>query len=225
MTSPTNGWATSDLSVYFQRSYTASVRSPTRSLPSKATATVESASPSPSSSINVGAIAGGAAAGGVVLIASIASIACCCIRRIRRRKRHVLGRGIEVATSEQVISLSPPKSTIVGHDHARDAPRSVASESPLSPRTSPPPPWFQSFLPNSQENKWQTAVSQPVANPLQPDHRQTYYPPPPDPQRDDEVQIVHEMSGNRSPAQLQGIPSVLTSQVSRAPDGGTLAGM
>jgi hypothetical protein len=212
VTSPANGWATSDLSVYFQRSYTATSRSPTRSLPSTATATATSAMASHKDTINVGAVAGGAVGGGVVLIASIVLVACCCIRR---RKRRAMGQDTPAPTSQQMTSTSPLNGTIAGYGHSHGAP-SVTSDGSLSPQVSPPNPYgFQSFAPNSQESKWQTVVPQPLVQPLQPDPRQTYYPPPPDPQRDDEVQTMHEMPGTRSPFQLQGVPSTLASHVHR----------
>jgi hypothetical protein len=214
VTSPANGWATSDLSVYFQRSYTATSRSPTRSLPSTATATATSAMASHKDTINVGAVAGGAVGGGVILIASIVLMACCCIKR---RKRRAIDQSAhaQAPTSQQKTSISPSNGTIAGYGHTRGAP-SVTSEGSLSPQVSPPTPWFQGFSPSSQESKWQAAIPQPLGQPLQPDHRQTYYPPPPDPQRDDEVQIMHEMPGTRSPIQLQGVPSELASHVNRA---------
>lgn len=211
MTSPANGWATTDLSVYFQRLYTPSVRSPTRSLPSTPTPIAPSAVPSHSDTINVGAVAGGAAGGGVVLIVAIVLGACCCIRR---RKRRASSQGAQAPTSQQVTPISPFNGTIAGYDHTRGA-LSVASESSLSPRVSPPPPWFQSFSPSPQESKWRTAIPQPLVQPWQPDYRQTYYPPPPDTQRDDEVQNMHEMPVNRSPIQLEAIPSELASHVYR----------
>lgn len=212
MTSPAKGWATSVLSVYFQRSYTAVVRSPTRSLPSTATPTKTSAVPGHSVTTNVGAVAGGAAAGGVVLIALIVAVAYCCIRR---RQRHALGQRAPTPTSQQMTSISPFNGTIAGYDHTRSAP-SVTSESSLPPRFSPPPPWFQGFPPSSQESKWQTATPQALVQPLQPDHRQTYYPPPPDPQRDNEVEMLHEMPGIRSPSQLDSVPSEFASRISHA---------
>jgi hypothetical protein len=213
VTSPASGWETSDLSVYFQRSYAATVRTPTRSLPSTSTttSTATSAVASHKNTINVGAVAGGAAAGGVVLIASIVLVACCCIRR---RKRHATGQDDQTPTNQQMTSISPLNGTVAKYDHTRGAP-SVTSERSLSPQISPPAPWFQGSSPSSQESKWQAAIPLPLGQPLQPDHRQTYYPPPPDPQRDDDVQIMHEMPGTRSPIQLQGVPSELTSYVNR----------
>lgn len=213
MTSPANGWATSELSVYFQRSYSPVSRTPTRSLPSTATPTVTIAVSTHSGTVNVGAIAGGAAAGGVVLIASVVFIACCCIRR---RKRHASEQPTQAPAIQQMAPKSPLNGTIEDYNHPRGAP-SVTSDGSLSPRVSPPPPWFQGFSPSSPESKWQTAIPQPLVEPLQPDHRQTYYPPPPDPQRgDDEVRIMHEMPGFRSPIQLEGVPSEPASHGQRA---------
>lgn len=211
MTSPAKGWATSDLSVYFQRKYTTKVHSPTRSLPSTAAPTMTSAVPTHSSTKNVGAIAGGAAAGGVVLIASIAIIACCCIRR---RKRNAQDQSAQASTVQQVHPISPMNGNIAEYSHTRGAP-SVTSDGSLSPRVSPPPPWVQGFSPSSPESKWQTAIPQPLAEPLPPDPRQTYYPPPPDPQRGDELQIMYEMPGFRSPIQLEGVPSDVSSHGKR----------
>jgi hypothetical protein len=132
-----------------------------------------------------------------------------------------------------MTSISTSNGAIAGYDHTRGAP-SVTSEGSLSPRLSPPPPWIQGFSPSSQESKWQTAISQPLSRPLQPDqrqtyyppppdpqrhdepdHQQTYYPPPPDPQREDELQVMYEMPGSRSPIQLEGVPSNLASHVNR----------
>jgi hypothetical protein len=210
VTSPASGWETSDLSVYFQRSYAATVRTPTRSLPSTSTttATATSAVASHKNTINVGAVAGGAAGGGVVLIAAIVLVACCCVRR---RKRKATGQGAQAPPSQQTTSISPSNGTITGYGHSRGAP-SITSEGSLSPQVSPPAPWFQTFSPSSPESKWQATIPQPLIQPLQP---QTYYPPPPDPQRDDEVQTMHEMPGTRSPIQLQGVPSALASYVNR----------
>lgn len=222
-TQPADGWETSDLSVYFGRLYLPTNRSPTRSIPPTATSSATGAA---EDRVNVGAIAGGTVGGVVALVAAITLLICYRVRK--RRKDNAFTPASEVPMHDGAPHMfqggHDMGGLMIGQTHDREHPSEETRGSPPS-RVSLRSPWSQSYSPNSQDGKWQSNMplrSHPqecdlrnVAltpeyqqRPSPPFQQHQYFPPPPDPQRYDDTEVMHEMPSVRSPALLDSDRSI-----------------
>lgn len=106
---PTGGWAQRDLSVEFQRPYTPSTRTPTRSIP-----TLTSATPAPppttsaAAKSNKKAVIGGAVGGSLGGILLLSLIACFLFLCLRKRKNKLHQPPPTEADSSRSVSQLPP---------------------------------------------------------------------------------------------------------------------
>ena len=133
-TQPADGWATSDLSIYFGRSYSPTSRSPTRLISPTATS---SGTGTTDDHVNVGAIAGGTVGG----VAALVAVMLACYFIWKRKRVDAVTRASQVPMRDQ--------------EHSTEGVRS-----PPSLRISLPSPWSQTYSPHSQDGKWQPPMPQ-----------------------------------------------------------------
>ncbi|KAF2128361.1 hypothetical protein P153DRAFT_357727 [Dothidotthia symphoricarpi CBS 119687] len=215
-TAPAAGWTTSDLSIYFRTSYSATSRTAMRFIPESSAAPTSgnqhSARPSHT---NVGAIAGGVV-GGVAGLVGVIVLVICCLRS-RRRKRNQ-------NSTQPPYQHNPSMTEKPGVGVSVSQGTTMHSPSVLtptySPQGSPIPPsdhhvsstYYQGSPLQNQHSEadWIQQSRQVYANgqvPVQYANQQTYYPPPPDPSQSSSGHnpptTTVELPGIRSPANAE----------------------
>jgi len=214
MTTPSLGWATSDLSIYFRSTYRAASRTASRPIPTTATPTA-TPSPSPTSTSkpkNVGAIAGGAVGGVFALMGVILIVLC-----LRRRRRNQQAASNNTANQPQApqtpamksvadVSSSYGGSTI--HSPNLHIPTYSPHGSPRHGRTSSAYA-YNAESPEFSGSDWGQLDG--IHHRWAQTGPQTYYPPPPEPLQAREPMEMptvrsppNEMPDVRSPIPVRG---------------------
>lgn len=202
-TSPAAGWATSDLAVYFTRTYSPEARTPTRYIPSSTAITTNSTAvaSAQSNSSNAGAIAGGTV-GGVIACVTIIGIVIWCLRR---RKSNRLTR--QPTFPQPQTPIAEKDGTSVAYPSPNTAKFSSQGSTPRpdTASTSWQTPHAPQELPQEMppRRNW-TPVPKYPGYPQQSMHssQQTYFPPPPRPDqyaREEDVHLRAKLSSVRTP--------------------------
>ena len=205
-TSPAQGFAIRDLSVYFGTTASAAPRTASRIIPSTSTASPTNQSKSKS---NTGAIAGGVV-GGVVGLAAILGLVFFCLRSRRRKQAGPESNRAELAHNPAIGPHSPTMSQHTGTNNSMYSPMVEAPA--YSAQGSPPNPWN-----GEQANYYQGVSPHQQAGYNQP---QPYYPPPSDPSQSPSkhlspLDVSHELPSTGTPA-ISELPHIQSPVPKRA---------
>ncbi|KAH6616877.1 hypothetical protein C7974DRAFT_53559 [Boeremia exigua] len=208
VTAPAGGWQTSDLRVYFQTSYPATLRSATRALPSSSTTSSSIPAPS-SSSTNTGAIAGGVV-GGVLGLAGILALAWFCLRRRRKQKANDPPPATAMQAPPQHNGAEKFVATSTTTSYPSTFPSPHPNASGYSPQASPPPPsWSEHHSPSTYYHESPPMPQHTWGShdmPIQYANQQPYYSPPSDPSQS--VKHSHTASVELPPNEVLEMPEV-----------------